>query len=61
MAGEVISRVADIAGMWEEMLAGGLLDSELADVDPDEARQQLSEWMSKLPGKSCDNRLPQPD
>lgn len=57
LAFELMAKAGDIVEFWEEHAS---TNSELSNVDPNEAAQVLAQWLSKLPGTAWDGRLPDP-
>lgn len=57
LAGVVMGQVGALFENWDERVEAGGLLSNVADIDPVEARLQISRWMTKLPGDQWDTRL----
>jgi len=60
LAYALLGQAGDLIEFWHDYLRSGKLPDNLAGVDVEEAAEQLTQWLKRLPGDIWDNRLPLP-
>lgn len=59
LAAALINQASQLVEYWDEKVGSGYYQ-ELADIDADEAAQQIADWLGRLPGEEWNTNLPQP-
>ena len=59
LAGVLIAHTGTLVEFWTENTTTGYYQ-DVADLDFEEARQQLADWLGRLPGREWSVFLPQP-